>query len=456
MRWLPLLLTAAILPAFLADTDVEDVSSLMQLNALSKALSNDIVSKAQRKPAPTDALAASHSTNSSVQRLNASVGANGTVTVVADVESEQHLRVREIFALCVTMYGSIGILWLLYWSWAKGSTGAAESNTLQVSPTAGPPEQATPFYITLVCLSWASTSVGMNIMNKSLVSSLGAPALISAVQMVIAVVVMTATGGSKFKDLPRSQLLTWMIVPLLFAGMLCSSFYAYAYISLSLLTVVRNLTPLVALPIENVVMPPERRPAISLPIVLAIMIMLAGAVIYGDGILPTLSVVGLACAFLNLSLAVSDRVLQRRLLTMECKDLPSDVCTIITNTFGLVPTLLLATATHQFDEVSDPAHKASWHDPQIWVLLLLSGIIGIGICFLGFVCQRAISATSFFVLQNVSKVAVVSAGVIVFGDPIKSPAAAGGLFLSLSGSFLYGALQMRAVTTKPAEVEKKQ
>merc|ERR1719215_1848904 len=99
-------------------------------------------------------------------------------------------------------------------------------------------------------------------------------------------------------------------------------------------------------------------------------------------------------------------------------------------------------ATHQLTDMTVPAHRANWTEPRVMVLLLLSGLVGIGICYLGFQCQRAISATSFFVLQNVSKIAVVSAGVVFFGDPIKSAASVFGLLLSLGGSFMYGAANM--------------
>merc|ERR1719215_2231473 len=107
-------------------------------------------------------------------------------------------------------------------------------------------------------------------------------------------------------------------------------------------------------------------------------------------------------------------------------------------------------ATHQLTDMTVPAHRANWTEPRVQVLLLLSGIVGVAICNLGFVCQRAISATSFFVLQNVSKVAVVASGVVFFGDPISSVWAAAGLLLSMGGSFVYGGLQMTAAASLAA------
>merc|ERR1719476_864191 len=236
------------------------------------------------------------------------------------------------------MYGGIGVLWAVN-SWS------------------GSPEA---FRIALLIVSWSSTSVGMHVLNKALVGYLGAPAIITAFQMGLTVLVCLARSWGDLASAPRAQLLRWMIVPVFFSGMLISAFYAYAKISLTLLTLVRNLTPLLMLPLEFLVMSPEKRPAISWAVVLGIFTMLVGPLVYSGGNLATISMVGVAFAFLNMILAVTDRLIQRRLLTTECKDLSSSVCTILNNFFGMVPTLLLASITGQFGEAAKPANLAKW------------------------------------------------------------------------------------------------
>lgn len=347
-------------------------------------------------------------------------------TGMEHVHSGEGVDFSSIFVLCVVMYGGIGLMWLMYLSMSKTLSEAAKS----------------PIYVALICITWCSMSVGMHTLNKTVVSLLAAPALCSMTQMVVAVLVMGIASGHQLFSAPRSQLFTWMVVPVFFAAMLGSSFYTYEYISLSLLTIVRNLTPLVVLPIERAVMPPEKQPKLTATVVLAIVIMLIGAMVYGHGV-EDISVIGVSFAVANMLLAVSDRVIQRRLLTNECKDLLPSVCTLMNNTFGMFPTLLLATATHEMDAARKPENLAHWHDLRVLMLLCLSGFVGIGICYLGFECQRAISATSFFVLQNMSKVAVVSVGIAVFADPLSTWTLAG-LALSIGGSFLYGKAQMAA------------
>merc|ERR1719343_973730 len=96
-------------------------------------------------------------------------------------------------------------------------------------------------------------------------------------------------------------------------------------------------------------------------------------------------------------------------------------------------------------------NRGKWKESHVITLLVLSGLVGTGISILGLECQRAVSATSFSVMQNVSKVAVVSAGIVFFLDPIGPPLSMVGLGLSLGGSFLYAWAQQDAARAKSAE-----
>merc|ERR1719198_2164754 len=121
-------------------------------------------------------------------------------------------------------------------------------------------------------------------------------------------------------------------------------------------------------------MPPEKRPVLSTMVVASILIMLAGAVTYAGG-LKDFSVVGVLLAVLNLLLAVTERNTSRRLLIEECQGIPLEVCTLVNNALGLLPTLVLAFLTAETTKVSE--HAAAWTDPKVWVLLLLSGALGL-------------------------------------------------------------------------------
>jgi len=346
-----------------------------------------------------------------------------------------------ILALCVAMYVGIGICWVIYW-YAK-SYWVAQRSIVKW------------YRVGLLCISWSTMSVGMQVLNKVLMTSLKAPAVVSTVQMLLAVLLVGPFFARQVLEAPAKELGRWMVVPLFFAAMLSTSCYTYEYISLSLLTVVRNLTPLVVLPIERMVMPPEKQPQVTSGILMALGITVVGTVAY-VGHLRSISWIGIAFALANMVLAACDRLIQRFLLTGPCKDLQSGVCTTVNNAVGMVPTVILALSTHQMSGLSDHAQaEGGWRDARVLCLLVLSGVVGIGICYLGFECQREISATSFFVMQNMAKMAVVCAGVLIFQDPIQSPYSGMGLLLSLGGSFAYGRLQMVVPGESKPLVERK-
>lgn len=357
----------------------------------------------------------------------------------------QSASLTQVCTMCLVLYGSLALAWGVYWHSKAGR--AAPSRNLQQAQEGGQDRAR----VSLLCITWAATSVGMHVLNKSLVTTLEAPALISTVQMSIAVVTTSVLCGGQLRVAPRDQLLWWLSVPLFFAGMLVTCFYAFEYITLTLFTVVRNLAPLVVLPVEYAVMPREARPVLTSPTIAAILIMLVGATVYCEGNLASISVIGVVFALLNVIMAVLDRVLQRRLLTQECKDLPSGLCTIVNNLVGVIPTFALACATGQLKDAGVPAHRAVWLDSRMMLLLLISGLVGTAICYLGFEVQRAISATSFLVMSNLSKVAIVLAGGVFFGDSLGTPLSVMGIVLSLGGSFLYGNEQLKVERVKAAQ-----
>lgn len=333
-------------------------------------------------------------------------------------------HVRSIFHWFVPLYGGILVLWVIF----------------RRSPTL----QKVELYNTiLLCVTWASMSIGMNVLNKALVTLLGAPTLVAAAQMLVAAIAMSIAWMLEGFSGNTDQLVYWLLVPGVFAGVLMTSMLTMEYISLTLLTVVRNATPMVVLPLEYMLMPSDKRPWVSPGTVAAILIMFIGAVMYGDS-LPHVSFLGLFFALLNMIMAVTDRLVQRRLLSVECKDLSLKVCTAVKNGVGLVPTLVVAAATNEFKHANSPESQAVWSDPRTLILLLLSSLVGIGICYSGLACQRAISATSFIVVQNMCKVVVVIAGICVFGDEVSSPLSVAGLVLSIGGSVWFSKIQARA------------
>merc|ERR1719215_415736 len=108
----------------------------------------------------------------------------------------------------------------------------------------------------------------------------------------------------------------------------------------------------------------------------------------------------------------------------------------------------MAMTMHEVQRI--PAHREAWTDPATLLLIGLSGLMGMAIGFYGLMCQKAMTATSFQVLQNLTKIIVVFIGVCVFGDIMDSRTRQGGMVLSIVGSVAYGLARASEVADKDA------
>lgn len=348
------------------------------------------------------------------------------------VSLSQAQHVDVIFILCVVIYCGITALWAFYWIICR-----------QQSFLAG------KLYTPLICISWGMTSVCMHVLNKATVERTQAPAAIATIQMAIAVGMMVPLAIFELFQVNLRQLSLWLVFPLFYGGAVCTSSFTYNYISLSLYAILRNLTPLIVMPIERLLMGEAKAPTITTTACLALLVNVAGAVLYVGGI-QGFSWKGIAFAVLNVVLAVIDRFIQRRLLTEECKELPTKVCTLVNNAVGILPSIIVSLSSHEIQKAR-LENAAAWNQPHNIILILLSGIAGLAICYLGFECQRIMSVTSFYVMQNVSRVFLIVVGVLLFKDPLQTVAPILGMILSLGGSCVYGHIQMHSQSKGPAQ-----
>jgi len=246
----------------------------------------------------------------------------------------------------------------------------------------------------------------------------------------------------------------WMVVPFLFTTMLVSSLYSYQYMNLAFFTIVRNLGPMVCLPIECAILSEKERPNVTKPMVFSMLTMLLGAILYSyDSV--SISLIGLAAAGINMTFGISDRLLQRRLMISECKDMPTEACAFMNNFVGMFPAVGCAMLVGEVTKSTSVAFAANWTDPKVLVLIALSCAIGVGISYFGLATQRAVSATSVMIIQNIVKVGVIAMGAVFFGDTLTSPIAGAGIILSFAGSIQYSKIQMDLKVAEKAAAEKK-
>ena len=102
---------------------------------------------------------------------------------------------------------------------------------------------------------WATSSVGMTLLNKVAVSSTDAPFGVLIVQMSITCVLALASRNIHLGEGTQRWAMT---VPWLFFLMMMSSMLALHYVSIGTFVVIRNLGPIVTLGIESTVHPDSR------------------------------------------------------------------------------------------------------------------------------------------------------------------------------------------------------
>merc|ERR1719487_1204713 len=108
-----------------------------------------------------------------------------------------------------------------------------------------------------------------------------------------------------------SDVLNWSVVPFLFAGMLCTSMWAFKMTTMSTVLILRNVLPLFSFAIEKYTF---NVPAmVTTPLVLSMFLALIGTIMYGVFNI-SVTTVGALVIIVNCMTTVMDRVLQRYFL----------------------------------------------------------------------------------------------------------------------------------------------
>lgn len=229
------------------------------------------------------------------------------------------------------------------------------------------------------------------------------------------------------------DLLRWCTVVPFYCGMLLTSILALKHAPMSLVIVMRNASPLVALMMERFYPEPIR---ISRAMVAAIVMMVLGALMYVSRLSGN-HWQGVGWVFLNSAIAVADRLLQRLLLSKDQKpvDISKSGITFINNAIGMIPVGLAAYWKGEVQQLPVVfATLSSWDQ----VYILLTCLIGLSICYTGIWAQSLISATSFLVMVNANKFLII--GIEAFGMHTKVLTLTRllGATLSIVGGVCYG------------------
>lgn len=249
---------------------------------------------------------------------------------------------------------------------------------------------------------WTMCSVGMMVFNKLAIGAFPLPLTLVAVQMSCCVLAMVIFCWRTIHIGSWRDLFKWLAVTPFFVGMLLTSMLALQEAPMTLVVTFRVLSPLLSLFIERFYPSPTE---ISPGVVASIFLMVFGTVMYASA-MPRGQFRSIQWVALNVLFGTADRLLQRLLLAKDQYpvDLSKSAATLLNNLLGVAPMII---AAHFKGELAQVPAALAVLGTADWLVLGASCVVGVGISYSGIWAQSLISATSFLVLVNANKFAIV-------------------------------------------------
>lgn len=288
---------------------------------------------------------------------------------------------------------------------------------------------------------WMLAGMTMNLVNKEIAVTFKATALIVVLQMLFSAAAFMLVEWKELRYGRVSDLAKWLVVPFFFTGMLMTSMWSFKELSLSAVLILRNLLPIFTFAAEKLLFDEPNR--ISTTMLMSMCIALVGTVVYGHCSIAV-SARGIIFIGMNCVITVMDRLLQRHLLKSPDFSVSLPLCMVLNNVVGIFLTIGIALASGEVFMWHSVVRQAT---PSSWSLIFFSCICGCCLGYLGLRCQKLVSATTFLVLQNFSKVLLLFLSMDLFGDQIKGVSALGCL-LSMFGALGYGYERLPQETSK--------
>lgn len=281
--------------------------------------------------------------------------------------------------------------------------------------------------------SWAACSVGMMVFNKFSVQAFPYEFTLLAMQMLFSIVCLLVFAFKSVQIGSFHDAVRWSRLAPFYLGMLATSLLALKNAPMTLVITFRVFAPVCSLIIEQFFPNPLR---INRWMLFSICGMCAGAFLYTSE-MQSSGWVGANWVLLNNVLAVIERLLARLMLAKDQHpvDISMTGTTLLNNVFCVFPVIALA---HWKGELNDVPFALMELPLQKWVYILGSCTVGVGIGYCGIWAQSLISATSFLVLVNLNKFAIIFIEGVLLQTKELSMMQAVGAILALSAGVFYG------------------
>merc|ERR1719335_71908 len=102
-------------------------------------------------------------------------------------------------------------------------------------------------------------------------------------------------------------------------------------------------------------------------------------------------------------------------------------------------------------ETANWGHAIASADKHTWFLVVMSGLCGASLGYVGLRTQQLVSGTTVLVMQNFNKLLIISIGMGMFHEHL-TPLSLVGCLISLLGCFVYGYMRLPAEAKSKGEL----
>jgi drug/metabolite transporter (DMT)-like permease len=304
----------------------------------------------------------------------------------------------------------------------------------QASPATQQPPIVETWRLALAVAMFMTASASMLLINKLCMTAFPLEGTVVLIQMGFATVLLPTAFFWTLRFGSWRDARVWAsTVPFFFSAMLVTNAAAAKHASVGALTVVRNISPLLSLPIEHLML---EKLFIDVHSVLALVLVVVGVVMYVEADVRS-DAIGVVLLLINMGIAIIERLLQRRFIAIKPLDLSKTAMMLLNNGVGMLPQVVILLVLQEPAKYAQVFARAR---PVDYVVLGVSCMLGLAIGWTAINLQQYISATSLMLVGNVSKVLVIVIGILFMHDS-KSPLSIGGAFLAMSGGIYYGFAQ---------------
>ncbi|KAM1381656.1 hypothetical protein PS2_033795 [Malus domestica] len=293
-------------------------------------------------------------------------------------------------------------------------------------------------------LAYCLSSCSMILVNKFVLSSYNFDAGISLMLYqnlvsVIIVSVLTFTGIISTEPLTWRLVKVWLPVNVIFVGMLITSMFSLKYINVAMVTVLKNVTNVITAVGEMYLFQKHHDSRVWAALFLMIISAISGGVTD-----LSFQAVGYAWQFLNCILTASYSLTLRRVmdtakLVTKSGKLNEFSMVLLNNTLSLPLGILLIFV---FNEVDYLFTTPLLRSPTFWLVMTLSGFLGLAISFTSMWFLHQTGATTYSLVGSLNKIPLSVAGVLLFKVPTSLENSAS-IFFGLVAGVFFARAKMR-------------